>query len=129
MEGATVANIRGAALRLQRQLVLDLGGTVPQLRMAAAEGSALVDTVLSPVSGYDELPEDHAKVFKEYKKEQEKENKAKAQQAARGRGRLLITIMHRNMLTNIDYEYAHRYRSFLRICSRILIRNMYAHGY
>ena len=73
MEGATVANIRGAALRLQRQLVLDLGGTVPQLRMAAVEGSVLVDTVLSPVSGYDELPEDHAKVFKEYKKEQEKE--------------------------------------------------------
>ena len=97
--------------------------------MAAAVGSALADMVFSPVGSYGELLEDHAKVFKEYKKEQEKENKALAQQATRGRGRLLITIMQRNMLTNIDYEYAHRYRSFLRICPRILIRNMYAHGY
>ena len=85
-QGANVANIQTAALRLQRQLVLDIGGTVLQTRMAAAEGMELAEKIFSPVAGYDELPEDQAKAFKEYKKEQEKEAKARAQQAARGRG-------------------------------------------
>ena len=57
---------------------------VLQLRMAAAEGLELADKVFSPVAGYDELPEEQAKAFREYKREQEKESRAKAQQAARG---------------------------------------------
>ena len=85
-QGANVENIQAAALRLQRQLVREIGGTVLQMRMAAAEGMELADKIFSPVAGYDELQEDQAKAFKEYKKEQEKENKAKAQQAARGGG-------------------------------------------
>ena len=85
-QGANVADIQTAALRLQRQLVLDLGGTVLQLRMAAAEGMELADKIFSPVAGYDGLQEEQAKAFREYKKEQEKESKAKAQQAARGGG-------------------------------------------
>ena len=59
---------------------------VLQLRMAAAVGLELADKVFSPVAGYDELPEEQAKAFGEYKKEQEKESRAKAQQAARGGG-------------------------------------------
>ena len=85
-QGANVADIQAAALRLQRQLVLELGGMVLQLRMAAAEGLELADKVFSPVAGYDELPEEQAKAFREYKREQEKESRAKAQQAARGGG-------------------------------------------
>ena len=85
-QGANVADIQTAALRLQRQLVLDLMGTVLQLCMAAAEGMELADKIFSLVAGYDGLHEDQAKAFKEYKKEQEKESKAKAQQAARGGG-------------------------------------------
>ena len=84
--GANVADIQAAALRLQRQLVLELGGMVLQLRMAAAEGLELADKVFSPVAGYDELPEEQAKAFRESKREQEKESRAKAQQAARGGG-------------------------------------------
>ena len=85
-EGADVASIQTAALRLQRQLVLDIGGAVLQTRMAAAEGMELAEKIFSPVAGYDDLPEEQAKAFKEYKKEQEKEAKARAQQAARGGG-------------------------------------------
>ena len=48
-EGADVASIQTAALRLQRQLVLDIGGAVLQTRMAAAEGMELAEKIFSPL--------------------------------------------------------------------------------
>ena len=53
--GANAADIQTAALRLQRQLVLDLRGTVLHMRMAAAQGMELADKIFSPVAGYDGL--------------------------------------------------------------------------
>ena len=53
--GANAADIQTAALRLQRQLVLDLRGTVLHLLMAAAQGMELADKIFSPVAGYDGL--------------------------------------------------------------------------
>jgi len=68
----------------QRQLVMEAGDTVLQLRMAASEGSAMANQVWSPVAGFEDLPEELAKNFKELKKEQAKA--AKAQQPRGGGG-------------------------------------------
>ena len=52
--------------------------------------SSLTDGLLQPASGRKAgrgyPPEEQAKAFREYKREQEKESRAKAQQAARGGG-------------------------------------------
>ena len=85
-EGANVADIRVRALRIQRQLVTDVGELVNQLRMAAAEGADIASQAWSPVADYEDLPEDVAKSFKDLKKEQEKAEKAKTQQGQRGGG-------------------------------------------
>ena len=82
-----VPAIQGRVLRMVRQMVLDAGETVLKLRMAAEDGAALANQAWSPVAGYDELPDNIAKAYKELKKDKEKEAKAAvAQQAQRGGG-------------------------------------------
>ena len=81
-----VEAIQARALRALRQSALEAGETVMQLRMAATEGAALAQKVWNPTAGYDDLPEDVAKAYKELKKEQEKEAKAQGQQQSRGGG-------------------------------------------
>ena len=75
---AAVPEIQAAAQRQARQQVLDLGTLVLQLRMAATEGRDMVEHIFSPVAGFDELPEEQGKAFRERKKEKEKEETARA---------------------------------------------------
>ena len=76
-QGANVENIQTAALRLQRQLVREIGGTVLQMRMAAAEGMELADKIFSPVAGYDELQEDQAKASKNIRRSRRRRTRPK----------------------------------------------------